>query len=105
MTINKTSIEYSSYCDCEECEQESRNSFLCHQCDYDTLENNEYYMLHDSVWLTANKGNQEGMLCIGCVEVNLNRQLTRKDFTDAPINNYNIFGRKSLRLIDRLNKN
>lgn len=55
----------------------------CTNCDY------EYYMVTDEVWLTANPKDR-GMLCIGCLEQRLGRELTRKDFTGAPLNTINL---------------
>lgn len=55
----------------------------------------EWYMVHDSVWFSAGMPKCEPMgynqsagnyLCVGCLEVRLGRQLTRSDFTGAPIN-------------------
>jgi hypothetical protein len=65
-------------------EREARATF-CFDCGIDTIAIGEYYMLNEEVWLAANPGH-EGMLCIGCVEERLERQLTRDDFTDAPVN-------------------
>jgi hypothetical protein len=42
-------------------------------------------MVHDEVWETANP-KRKGMLCVGCLELRLNRLLTKDDFTDAPVN-------------------
>jgi hypothetical protein len=44
----------------------------------------EYYMVHDSVWLAA--GMKRGMLCIGCLELRLDRQLVPQDFPYLRIN-------------------
>lgn len=73
-----------------------RQRFIC-PCGFDTF-HNEYYMVHDGIWKAANGAI---MLCIGCLEERLNRKLTIRDFTDAPVNRLN-FGTKSARLIDRL---
>jgi len=62
--------------------------FLCRKCGVDTMKRGEYYMLRDEVWQTAiergrvplDKYGQAGMLCIGCVESLLARQLTNDDF-------------------------
>jgi hypothetical protein len=50
--------------------------FRCDACDQSCQ--HEYYMLRDDVWREA-KGT-DGMLCIGCVEQRLGRELTRADF-------------------------
>lgn len=70
-----------------------------------TLHIDEYYMLHDDVWLDAMYGvtgqrDKYGMLCIRCVENGLGRKLTPQDFTDAPLNR-GIFG-MSERLASRV---
>lgn len=59
----------------------------------------EYYMVHDELWLRANpKG--KGKLCIGCLEERLGRRLKPNDFTDCLLNG-DMHG-KSRRLISRL---
>lgn len=58
----------------------------------------EYYMVHDAVWDAAGMG-EHGMLCIGCLETRLDRQLTPKDFTSVHVN-----GRGSERLLDRVGR-
>jgi hypothetical protein len=52
---------------------------------------NEYYMLHDDVWVQAMNGvtgqwTMRGMLCIRCTENGLGRKLGPQDFTDTPLN-------------------
>lgn len=59
--------------------------FNCAACSVDTLSIDEYYMVTDEVWETAWPA-RSGMLCIGCLEDRLGRQLTASDFTAAPIN-------------------
>ena len=73
--------------------------FDCSQCGSNTLHINEYYMVTDEVWNAAWPTGR-GMLCIGCLEDRLGRQLTSDDFTDAPINQ-GVFG-YSERLRQRL---
>lgn len=43
-------------------------------------------MVTDEVWSAANNFQRNGMLCIGCLEARLGRELTGKDFPDYPIN-------------------
>lgn len=74
-------------------------SFYCLDCNINTGEIDEYYMVHDHVWLYANPGDH-GMLCISCLEGRLGRMLQPSDFTDAPVNGD--FGNKSARLKERL---
>jgi hypothetical protein len=93
---------HNADCYCADCEIQILKDFACGKCGFDTLNNHEYYMLKDEIWLAANEGSDKGMLCIGCVEQNIGRRLTKKDFTNAPINGYAFFGLKSERLADRL---
>ena len=59
--------------------------FACMDCGSCTNCMDEYYMVHDSVWLEANP-KDHGMLCIGCLESRRGKLLTARDFTAAPIN-------------------
>jgi formate-dependent nitrite reductase cytochrome c552 subunit len=67
-------------CDCGYLE-----TFGCLDCAACTNCNYEYYMVTDEVWLTAHP-EDNGMLCIGCLEQRLGRTLGYADFTGAPIN-------------------
>lgn len=79
---------------------EELKPFLCIDCRQDTY--NEYYMVKDRVWLKAHP-KRRGMLCIGCLEKRLKRNLYYKDFSGAPVNWMNWFGQeKSERLLNRL---
>ena len=71
--------------DGERCYIGTMNGFICKDCEIDTLAINEYYMVTAPVWEAACPEHR-GMLCIGCLENRLGRQLTASDFTDAPIN-------------------
>jgi hypothetical protein len=78
---------------------------VCRGCAVNTMHLNEYYMLHDDVWVRAMEGvtgqtTSNGMLCVRCVENGLGRELRPQDFTDAPIN-HKIFD-MSQRLVSRL---
>ena len=64
-------------------EQDDDVSFLCDGCDVDTFDIAEYFMVRNELWEQA--GNAD-MLCVGCTEDRLGRQLTRADFIDAPVN-------------------
>lgn len=75
----------------------------CVDCKVDTLIIGEYYMLHHSVWEDTGLGLYDGMLCIGCVENRIGRQLTSDDFSNFPINTQPIFYR-SQRLLSRMAK-
>jgi hypothetical protein len=69
----------------EEDRRRLEQAFSCLDCGVDTLAIGECYALHRAVWLEANPID-EGMLCIGCVEGRLGRQLTAADFMEAIIN-------------------
>lgn len=45
----------------------------------------EYYMVHDDLWLRANPDGR-GKLCVGCLESRIGRRLTATDFPESPIN-------------------
>jgi hypothetical protein len=76
----------------------------CMDCRMQTMFNkegeNEYYAVHDEVWLQANP-QDSGKLCIGCLEGRLGRTLTPSDFTSAPINHEDTWD-QSPRLRSRL---
>ena len=64
---------------------------MCKGCSVNTMHFDEYYMLHDNVWLQAMEGvtgqrTNEGMLCVRCAENGLGRKLGPQDFTDTPLN-------------------
>jgi hypothetical protein len=60
------------------------NPFVCVGCGFNCLTGAEYFWLLDSVWRETGAG--DGMLCVGCCEVRLGRQLVGKDFVDSPPN-------------------
>jgi hypothetical protein len=70
-----------------ECTPFDERMFRCMDCGVCTNCNGEYYMVHDEVWYSAITAMDKGhMLCVGCLELRLNRLLTKDDFTDAPVN-------------------
>jgi hypothetical protein len=73
--------------------------FRCDDCRKDTSTIGEYYWLHDHVWAQA---NADGVLCIGCFERRLGRQLTREDFDLTEGLNQSLIMHQSKRLKDRL---
>lgn len=73
--------------------------FYCLKCSVNTLDNDEYYMIKDEIWLAVNP-DDDGMMCIGCVEEVLGRELAPEDFTDCPLNQGD--EGKSDRLLNRL---
>jgi hypothetical protein len=84
---------------------QSRINDFCLDCRNDTasLTNGafEYYMVHNALWAKANP-QINGMLCVGCLENRIGRQLMSDDFTDMPINTTDVCGVKSKRLASRL---
>ncbi len=75
---------------------------VCVDCGQHTSLLNEYYRVHDEVWGEARTDEAESMLCIGCLETRIGRQLTPSDFSDAPINYPGFQKAVSARLADRL---
>jgi hypothetical protein len=71
-----------------------RSRWHCRKCGINTYRNDEYYMVHDKLWqivihrwkIPTDECGEAGMLCIGCFESLLGRKLTRRDFTDCPLN-------------------
>jgi hypothetical protein len=51
----------------------------------------EFYKVHDAVWAEVGMVSNGGMLCVGCIEQRLGRRLTPDDFTDAPINDPELY--------------
>jgi hypothetical protein len=58
-------------------------------------------MVLDAVWLAA-RGPEFGMLCIGCLEARLGRQLVPDDFASVPLKPGR--GHRSARLLERLGR-
>lgn len=84
----------------ERVKMKRNKKFLCTDCNIDTKY--EFYFVHTDLWLSV-MPSITGMLCIGCLESRLGRQLCAKDFTDAYINDIR-FGDRSPRLLDRLRR-
>ncbi|WP_157083916.1 hypothetical protein [Millisia brevis] len=70
----------------------------CLDCRTNMLEIDEYFMVHDDLWLSV-VPDRVGHLCIGCLEGRLGRRLTPSDFIPGK---GAIFGRATARLRDRL---
>lgn len=84
-------------------EDDDFSDFECVDCSINTLFENEYYMVHDHVWSgEAGMDSDGGMLCIGCLEVRIGRNLDGDDFTDCRLNRSPSIYDKSVRLQDRL---
>lgn len=74
--------------------------FTCVGCGVNTLEINEYYMVQFHIWqAVVPVHHQREVLCIGCLESNLGRELITADFIEVPIN---YRGPRSPRLQDRM---
>lgn len=78
----------------------SRKGFLCVDCGIDTGKIFEYYFVHTKLWLSVIP-SIFGMLCVGCLETRLGRQLRKSDFPDVRVNNPKYYP-KSRRLMSRL---
>ena len=76
--------------------------FSCHDCGHDCRRMDEMYMVWDVIWAWATyEHGSARLLCIGCLELRLGRQLRPRDFTQAPIN-WDGERPRSLRLRHRL---
>jgi hypothetical protein len=53
----------------------------CHDCSHDF---DEYYMVRHGIW--AASGLRKGLLCVGCLEKRIGRQLHADDFPDFEVN-------------------
>jgi hypothetical protein len=81
----------------------SRRKFLCLDCRVDTGKIREHYMLVDDVWFSIH-GSNLGMICIGCIENRLGRQLCPQDFNSSHVNNPKLYD-MSARLLSRITRN
>lgn len=91
-------------------------NLYCLDCDADILAAGEYYKVFEKVWDAATKkkaprssrhtGPQfqsQSMLCIGCLEARIQRQLGPGDFYDCEVNN-GFDAKKSQKLLARLGR-
>jgi hypothetical protein len=76
---------------------------LCTDCGGSTYRMREYYMVTKEVWKEATQNKKAHMLCIGCLEKRLGRELSNKDFGNYLLNTVD-WNKQSLRLLDRLNR-
>jgi hypothetical protein len=86
-------------------QEEYEAAFMCLDCGSDTRRmpgGLELYMVRHDLYESVVPGRR-GMLCIGCLEGRLGRELTADDFPDLPINEPRP-GTDSPRLIDRLSR-
>ena len=51
----------------------------CKFCGMDVTD--EQYQVHDYIWAMTGLGPMDGMLCVGCIETSIGRQLQQEDFT------------------------
>lgn len=77
------------------------HDFGCMDCAIDTLETGEYYMLIKRIWNRIHD-SYDGMLCIGCVEQRIGRELRPADFARCPLNTDQFKRHQSPRLRSRL---
>ena len=82
--------------------EEKQRLFGCKDCGVNTKEIGEYYAVHDPVWRQSGLGENDGKLCLGCLEKRIGRQLTPEDFKKVPINASRSV--KSPRFLNRLGK-
>lgn len=87
---------------CVTIERYTMNEFECLDCHVDTSAIKEYYMVKNKVWRKAHP-DDNGMLCISCLETRLGRVLTYKDFTKCLLNDLDDEWIKSPKLRSRLN--
>lgn len=81
-------------------EEVSEFSMNCQGCGVDTDKIDEYYMVQFDLWkIFVPKEFQRQVLCIGCLEGYLGRQLVSEDFIEAPVN---YTSDKSERLLNRM---
>lgn len=74
----------------------------CAACGVDTAAAREWYRIHDHLWEAITPDtHRHVVLCVGCVESLLGRDLHPDDFDDCPLNALAIFF-GSLRLQRRL---
>jgi hypothetical protein len=86
-------------------EDDGNNELLCLDCEQDTASLGEFaYMVQDAVWAKAVPKDNGVVLCIGCLEKRLGRQLRGRDFKREVLLNYSARFHRSHRLLDRLSE-
>lgn len=84
-------VDWDEYCD-------MHSSHMCMDCEKHETEFNEYYMVHSHIWESITVNNEVyGLLCIGCLEDRLGRELRPNDFTGYPVNSRKNAQRRSWR--------
>lgn len=79
----------------------------CHDCGVEVSSaldggEREFYMVLDDVWALTGLEPEGGCLCVGCIEARIGRALMRVDFVAVPLNDPDLYGNFSERLLDRL---
>jgi hypothetical protein len=60
---------------------------MCDGCGRDTVTPPfEWYTVKDHIWAETGLGTHDAVLCVGCLEQRLGRQLHPEDFADVPTN-------------------
>jgi hypothetical protein len=78
-------------------DEEDMNPLNCLDCGVDTAVIRECYMIRDDVWRAAHP-DDEGQLCVACLERRLGRKLDDRDFIWCSANVEAVFyGSKLLR--------
>lgn len=78
-----------------------REQCVCMDCNINTMDTDEYYMLKNEVWLFVVPKDKK-MLCVGCVEKRLGRELTPEDFSYCLLNEEEYSQPRSDRLKNRM---
>ena len=63
----------------------AKNHHKCMDCSALTNQIGEHYFVHNSIWNKVHN-SERGMLCVGCLEKRLGRELVKADFTDCHVN-------------------
>jgi hypothetical protein len=87
----------------DEFEPVDKGMFICMDCEVDTKQIREYFMVTNRIWMEY-VPERRGFLCLGCLEARMGRTLESKDFPSyLPINNpKGLFFPHSDRLMARL---
>lgn len=62
----------------------NKHKWFCIDCGRDTK--HEHYFVNNDIWFNLAGMQENGMLCIGCLESRIGRRLTSIDFTDCFLN-------------------
>jgi hypothetical protein len=83
-------------------EQAELRASMCIDCKADIYTIREYFMVTKKVWKASGLKYDGGMLCVGCLEKRIGRELTQEDFPVVPLNaDEGVWGEKSERLRQR----